>query len=318
MMMIPQNTNEKQDILNNIFRDVPIVLADEGLHLYFLVKDLSEELEAFIFSGKKDRAEYQVFSEEDMREMAGYWEGLGLTVTYHSQRMEYMNNEIEIIYPRICDPETGMMISLIPWVMLPGRPYPIFLYLFAIWHYYSSEKKSMRLSAEAAGKLFGISSLNKSTISRNIKAMDRLFTIFQIDRPLSTESREAPSIKDIIRDIPKMLKECPSIEKLKEMYGDRAGQLPEQVNKTGNIPLALSGIPHEYAKVIKDNGEPIRSNPHDSRKRPARPRKQGKRATKRRSSFVESKEIEEIRKAFITKCRDIIIDAAVRYHQLLL
>lgn len=317
MAMITQNTSEKQDVMENIFRDIPIVLAADDLHLYFLIKDINKDLETFIFTGKKNATEFQVFSKKDMQKMSDYWKGLGLKVTYHSQNMNYLYTDITIIYPQISDPKTNMNISLIPWFMLPDRPYPIFIYIYSIWHYLNSERKSQRLSAEVTRELFGLNSFNKSTICRNLKVMEHLFAIFQINRPLSTDTQEAPSIKDIISDIPKVLKECPSIETLRGIYGDRAAQLPERINNKENISCSLSGIPNEYSKVIKES-EPIRGNSQDSRKRTSRPRKKRERPVKLRLSFVESQEIKQKREAFIAYCRNMIMDAATTYHQLLL
>jgi len=317
MDIITQKTNEKQDVLENIFRDIPIVLAADGLHLYYLIKNPSEELEKFILTGNKDRNEFQALSKKDMQEIVRCCKELGLTITYHKQNMEYMRKKIEIIYPRVNNTETVMKVSLIPWFMFPGRPYPVFAYVYGIWHYYSNGKKSLRLSADAAGKMFGIESLNKSTISRSIKAMEDIFAIFQIDRPLSTEEREVSSIEDIIGDISKILKECPSFETLKKIYGDKAALLPERVNNTENIPIALSGIPHECSKVIKDSDH-TRIHPRDKRKRPARPRKKEIQSVQRSLCYVESQEIEQKRKDFIAYCRSMIMDAAITYHHFLL
>ena len=315
--MITQNTYEMQVVISDVLRDIPVVLTDDEKCLYFLTTDIDKELQDFIFTGKTKTVEFQTFSKEDMESIVGHLSKRGLMITYHRQRIEYMHNKIEITFPQVSDPITGIEISIIPWFMLIGRPYPIFTYIYAIWHYHTSNEKSQRLSAAAAGKIFGVSSFNKSTLCRNMKAMKKIFNIFQIDRPLSTRVREAPSIEDMVAHIPKILKEGPSIEMLKEMYGDRASQLPERINNTGNLPRALSGIPHECSNAIKDS-ETKKVDFHDNRTRPARPRKKGTQRVQRKLNFVEARQIEWIRKTFITSCQGIVMDAAIIYHQLLL
>jgi hypothetical protein len=156
--------------------------------LYFLVRDISQELEEFILTGKKHSDELHVFSEEREREMIKVWRQLGLKVAYHYQQIEYMRCNVMITYLRVFNPATDINISLIPWFMLPpNRPYPIFVYVYSIWYYHITGKKSLSQSAAAAGKLFGIDSLNKSTVCRSIKSLEGFIDISRIDRPLSVD-----------------------------------------------------------------------------------------------------------------------------------
>ena len=53
VMMLTQRTNEMQEFLNNVLRDIPIVLGSHSTHtyLYYLVKGISQDLEDFILTG---------------------------------------------------------------------------------------------------------------------------------------------------------------------------------------------------------------------------------------------------------------------------
>jgi len=317
MEMITQNTDKIQEVLAKIFRDIPVVLSAGAACLYFLVKDLSEELEEFILGGRAGAAEFHVFPKGEMEEMASRFEAQGLTVTYRSQQIEYMYRQAAVIYPQVGDPATGMKISLIPWFMLPGRPYPIFTYVYAIWHYQASGKKSMRLSAAAAGRIFGAGSFNKSTLCRNLRAMARLFEMFQIDSPLSVEARAAPSAEEVIGAIPELLRGCPPIGELGEMYDGQACRLPGGGGNAESVSRALSGIPHECADAIKNSG-PAEGHRRDARKRPPRPHGKRKKRVQRGVGFAEPHKIEQIRRAFIAGCRGIVMDAAGSCHQFLL
>jgi hypothetical protein len=175
MGMITQDTYEIQGAISDILRCVPIALSTGGGCIYILIKDINKELARFISTGRTEAAVFHTLSLEEMKATAECCEQHGLTLTYRSHCMEYMHRKVTITYPQVSNHATGIKVSLIPWFLLPDRPYPIFTYAYAIWHYNSSGKKSQRLSAAATGKVFGVSSFNKSTVCRNIKALEGLF-----------------------------------------------------------------------------------------------------------------------------------------------
>jgi len=315
--MIPQNTNEIQAFITDILQNIPVVFSDNKLGLYFLIKDLSKDLESFINTGKTELTEFSLFSKEQECAMATHWESLELTVTYHSQRITYMYKEVTIKYLRVKDPKTKANISLIPWFMLHGKPYPVFTYVYANWYYRSTDNESLRLSAAAAGKLFGVPSLNKSTVCRNIRAMEHIFDINRLDKPLSVEDRETPTVDKVMELIPEILGGYTSSGLSEEMDGDKPNNKPESANQTETVPRALSAIPHEYSEVINKK-EAARYGIRDTRKRPARKHKDRRRPEKRELSYTSSQQLEEIRKAFILSCRGMVMDAATTNHHLLL
>ena len=247
------------------------------------------------------------------------WERNGLRAAYHRQQIDYMNWKATVTYLRVCDPATGTSISLIPWFMLPGRPYPVFAYVYAIWHYQSTGEKSLSLSAAAAGKLFGIGGLNKSTVSRNIKAMGDFIDLSHIDRPLATGACGSQSDEEMIGRIPEILRCSPPNESLEEIYGEMAKRLPAPINSKEAAKLALSGIPVEYSQIMKCGGnDPDNGKLRDCRKRPARPRKKGTRRVQRPLRFASPHQIEKARIAFIGICQALVLDAAATYRRFLI
>jgi len=177
---------------------IPLALTDGDSCLYLLIKDIHKDLNDFILSGIAQAYELHVFSEAQEKEMIGHWARFGLKATYRSQKITYMNTDIAIIYLHVRDPVAGVGISLILWFMLPGRPYPVFVYIYAIWHYHVTEKKSLSESACAAGRVFGVNGLNKSTVSRNIKAFEGFIEVSSIGRPLAAECQDATSDEEIL------------------------------------------------------------------------------------------------------------------------
>ena len=297
----------KNQIKNNFW--VSLILSGEGSCMYLLIKDIGKELEEFILGGKAEATELHVFTAKQEKALISKWKGLGMEATYHSQQIEYMYRRVTVTYLRVRDPASDSAISLIPWFMIPGRPFPVFIYVYAIWHYQKTGGKSLRESAAAAGKLFGIKRLNKSTVSRNIKAMGEFIDIAHIDRPLAVEEPERPSDWEMIGLIPEILRGELPIESL---------ALPAPVNRAKASKRALSGIPVEFSRITKDRGPCSEKKARDSRKRPARARGKRLRRVQRQPEFVGFQQIEKTRIAFIGICRAIVLDAASTYHRFLI
>ena len=317
MEMITHTTTDiQEETLKNVLRNVPMILTDGKTEAFILVKDLNEELENFILTGRVSSAEISVFPNEYEQELIKQWRLAGFTHTYHSQPFEYMNHRVTIKYMQVCNPETDVKISLIPWFLSPGRPYPIFVYVYAIWHYNTSEQKSMELSAIAVRKIFRIDSFNKSTISRSIKVMEQLISGFQMDKPLSVSEPDVLSTALIINRVPELLNNKQTIESLVEAFGPNVAYLPTPIRGADAISDAFSLIPNELSRVIKS--DPIRKQSRDLRKRPNRKKKKKYRSVQRKLNFLESRQIEQIRLAFIAACKSSILDAAITFHRFLL
>ena len=315
MGMIAQSITVIQDALTNVLRDIPIAMTDGKTDAYILVKDLPVETEEFVLTGKCGANELHALPDAYERELTSRWRSLGFTCKHHSQPIDYMNRRVTIKYLRVSNPETGFGISLIPWFMLPGRPFPVFAYVYAVWHYNSSARKSMRLSAAAVGKIFGIASFNKSTVCRNIKAMEHILGNLRMDAPLPINELAVPATAEIVGRIPEILKGCPTIESLVKACAPNTVQLPPPVRQAKAAAYAMSLIPDELGSVIK--GSAIARERGDSRKRPNQRRTRGDRPVQRSLTFVEFWRIEHIRRKFIAICRAAVLGAALKYHRFL-
>jgi hypothetical protein len=64
----------------------------------------------------------------------------------------------------------GKTVVIWPSFKLPRRPYPCFIYLYAVTRYLTT-KMSMRLVAEEVRKKFGLQTFSHSTISRALKKL---------------------------------------------------------------------------------------------------------------------------------------------------
>jgi len=310
-IVLPKSKNWNNEIKNN--NAIPIIYAGSTSEIYFLIQEVSEELEGFINTGNTDADELHVFKEEQEQAMSSEWSKIGLTVTYRNQKISFMHHDVTVIYPQISNTTTGIKISLLPWFMLPGRPYPIFTYLYAIWHYHSTGKKSQKESAAAAGKLFGIPSFNKSTVSRSIKAMEGMIDLAGIDTALPVTEPVLPTNEELLKYVPKILNGITTIEDIKEQYGEEVKRLPAPVNGGGSVQRALSDIPVEYSVVIKKSA-PVSRGRGDKRKRPARPCGKGKKLNQQPIVFVGSAQIKKTCLGFIDTCRRLVLNSAITYH----
>ena len=61
-------------------------------------------------------------------------------------------------------------ILIIPEFLVPGRPYPIYVYLYAIYLYSSDPEKGQRQAAEETRKLFGLTTFAHTTLGRALKS----------------------------------------------------------------------------------------------------------------------------------------------------
>ena len=283
--------------------------AGESNH-YLLLKDIQKELADFIHTGKTSGTEFRVLSELQEQALSSNCRGSGLAVTYHRHQLEYMHRRFSIIFPKVHNPDNDVTISLVPWFLSPGHPYPVFVYLYASGHYHANGKASLAQSAAAASKVFGIDRLNKSTVSRNMKFEERFISKPDISGCLM--GKELTSTEELIGFIPELLKNLIPIELPEKKYDEVSEFFQELAVSTA--AQILCGIPEKYFQVIKSKGLK-REKRRDMRVRPPRPRKRGVRRVQRQPDFVDWQQREEIRKGFIETSRDFVMNAAVKYHQ---
>jgi hypothetical protein len=68
------------------------------------------------------------------------------------------------------DADGGKPIVLIPEFLVPGRPYPLYVYLYAIALYSNMPEKGQRWAAEETRKRFGLATFAHTTLGRALKA----------------------------------------------------------------------------------------------------------------------------------------------------
>jgi hypothetical protein len=295
-------------------RCIPVVLAAGMNNLFMLVKGVDPELSRFITTGHPKKTEYQTLPDAEIEALERICTKHGLAVTYHSHRIDYMDNRATVTYPQVSNAAAGMKVSLIPWFVLPEHPFPVFVYAYAAWHYRATGGASQQRTAEATGRLFGIESFHKSTVSRNIGMMADLFWASLESPP---EFHETPTAQEMAALIPTILESSASIEILVELYGDKVRHMRGRAATAGASPCVMGGIPHEYANVIKAKPPATVGRRRDCRKRRARPRKKRNKGGRPRPATADPAQLGKIRHGFISAIEHIVIGVAIGYHRLL-
>jgi len=100
--------------------------------------------------------------------------------------------------------EDGIKYLIVPEFMIPGRPYPVYVYMYAISLYSSNPKMGQREAAEKTGKRFGIEKFSHSTVCRAMKRLEALIKTDGNEPEPDSETKESqqpdasrfPSVED--------------------------------------------------------------------------------------------------------------------------
>ena len=93
-----------------------------------------------------------------------------MSVRYHRYQIEYIEHH-EIACPRYTFAD-GTYVIVVPWFLVPGRPYPLQVYLFACSLYSSCPEMGQRGVAEATRAKFKLETFSHSTVSRSFRSFE--------------------------------------------------------------------------------------------------------------------------------------------------
>lgn len=89
-------------------------------------------------------------------------------------KIKYQNNEYIVICLEFrSDTKVGEPILVIPEFLIPGRPYPVYVYLYAIELYCGSPEKGQRWAAGETRKFFKLETFAHTTLGRALKIFVR-------------------------------------------------------------------------------------------------------------------------------------------------
>jgi hypothetical protein len=108
-------------------------------------------------------------------ELEEKYQNAGYKKRERSYKLIYQHNEYTVLCPEYRKDEMGCeSIVIIPVFVIPRRPYPVQVYLYAIDLYSSNPAMGQREAAEVTRKHFGLPSFAHTTLGRVLKAFVRI------------------------------------------------------------------------------------------------------------------------------------------------
>jgi len=106
---------------------------------------------------------------------------VGQMINERTYKLQCGSVVFEVSIPEICNEERADAASylIVPEFLIPGRPYPIYVYLYAIVLYSSNAKMGQREAAERTRKLFGLTTFSHTTLGRAIRKLERMIKKFE-------------------------------------------------------------------------------------------------------------------------------------------
>jgi hypothetical protein len=92
-------------------------------------------------------------------------------IRYYRYHIEYMEYKHEIVCPGYIFKD-GSYVIVIPWYLIPGRWYPIQIYLYACSLYSSDPTLGQRGAARKTREKFKLEKFSHSTVSRTFRALE--------------------------------------------------------------------------------------------------------------------------------------------------
>ena len=131
----------------------------------------------------------------------------------HYYHIEYNHNEYEIVCPEYRKDSEAVII--LPYYLLPGRKYPISVYLYAISLYSSNPDMGQREAAEKTRKKFNLEKFSHTTLGRSFKALEK-----SVNEIIEQDKAVIPEIRADIKRFPTVHDTFNRRKKLAAFLGD--------------------------------------------------------------------------------------------------
>jgi len=119
----------------------------------------------------------------------------GQTIGTHRFTLQCGRTNIEVVCAEIRDQENknedGYLI--VPEFLIPGRPYPIYVYLYAITIYCLNVTLGQRKAAEMTRERFGLKTFSHTTLGRALKKLEKLIKEYEDVQEEREDANNSPS-----------------------------------------------------------------------------------------------------------------------------
>jgi len=90
---------------------------------------------------------------------------------HHYYSIKYNGENLDILCPGY-KLANGPYVVVIPWYLIPGRPYPLQVYQFACSYYSANPESGQRGAAEATREKFNLKTFSHSTVGRSFSSFE--------------------------------------------------------------------------------------------------------------------------------------------------
>lgn len=94
-----------------------------------------------------------------------------LFLRYRRYLIKYIRSDHEVICPEYKTSD-GNHIIVVPWFLIPGRPFPIQIYLYACNEYSTNPSHGQRWAAEATRVKYNLKTFSHTTLGRVFKSLE--------------------------------------------------------------------------------------------------------------------------------------------------
>jgi len=99
----------------------------------------------------------------------------GITVREHKFKVQTGRIDIEVVCPGIDDEENSdEAYIIVPEFLIPRRPFPIYIYLYAIATYCLNPKMGQREASKRTRERFGLKTFSHTTLGRALRKLESL------------------------------------------------------------------------------------------------------------------------------------------------
>jgi len=153
----------------------------------------------------------------------------------HTYTILFGRDGYEIICPKMQD--DGIESLAVPEFLIPGRPYPVYVYLYGIVLYSTNLEMGQREAAEKTRRKFGLETFSHTTLGRAMKKLEVRIITFQ-NKPHNEEA------------VPKNNSSFPSVEDTLKRRDTVISYLTEASEVTQSLQITLqSQLPFNYKQL---------------------------------------------------------------------
>jgi len=135
-----------------------------------------------------------------------------LTIQEHRSKLQCGMKDVEVVYPEIHDQGNTSEYSyvIIPEFLIPGRPYPIYIYLYAIATYSFNPTMGQREAARRTRERFELKTFSHTTLGRAIKKLEKRIKGYEC------EQQGLQGTEDAIENVEAPARTFPTVSQTKE------------------------------------------------------------------------------------------------------